>query len=88
MKLYIKNPKFAYKKIVSRYVLVDIRDEDQIHRLNPIASDIWEMCDGKHTVDEMVKIMSKRYSDVPLNLKDDIVVFVNKMLKSDIIKEI
>jgi len=42
---------------------VAIQQEDKIHTLNGSAVEIFELCTGQQTIDEIIKAIQDRYTD-------------------------
>lgn len=40
-------------------------DRDELHVLNPTAQLIWELCDGSHSVNDMVGAVRSRFAAPP-----------------------
>jgi len=55
-----QNPKTAYRTIHGEAVIVDL-STNMLYSLNPVATLIWEMSDGKTTVEDIVKKMEEEY---------------------------
>jgi hypothetical protein len=60
-------------------------DEKAIHVLNPTAKVIWDLCDGKHTVEEMERAVKASFSvaegyDAAADIERTLKVFANKGL--------
>ena len=60
-------------------------DERAIHVLNPTAKLIWDLCDGKHTVEDMERVVRTSFSvarghDLVIDIRRTLEVFVNKGL--------
>lgn len=60
-------------------------EEKVVHVLNPTAKFLWELCDGKHTIEDMEQKIRKSFT-IPSerNVADDIeqilVAFFNKRI--------
>ena len=60
-------------------------DEKAIHLLNPTAKLIWDLCDGKHTVEDMERAVRASFSvaeghDAAADIRRTLEVFANKGL--------
>jgi pyrroloquinoline quinone biosynthesis protein D len=42
-------------------LLADFR-QSQLHVLNPTAAAVWEMCDGKHTAEQIAGLIAKHFA--------------------------
>ncbi|MFC1512337.1 pyrroloquinoline quinone biosynthesis peptide chaperone PqqD, partial [Candidatus Latescibacterota bacterium] len=61
-----------------------IQCDDVIHTLNETAREVFDLCDGKRTVSEIIEEMKQRYSeeDIDVTIED----FVANLLKLNLIK--
>jgi len=50
-------------------VILD-RMRGYVHQLNPTASHIWSVCDGRHSVDDIAASLGASFTDAPQNLRD------------------
>ena len=80
-KFIIRNNKItAYRIIAGRARIVDLK-EGTFNTLNPVATLIWELADGKATVGEIIE---KVYREFEVNwgkLEKDCLRFINNMEK-------
>jgi len=61
-------------------------EKDNIHVLNNTACSIWNLCDGQHTIDEILTNMKKEFPDVPQSeLKEDIENTVEELKKKQLL---
>ena len=62
----MKRPKWkrnlAWKRVGSFFIIVDDSDEKSIHRLNVTSAFIWELCDGKHSLEDISKKLVSEYN--------------------------
>ena len=55
-----KSPKTAFRVIDGEVVIVDVTTS-MLYSLNPLATFIWEMCDGNNTVNDIVGKIEDEY---------------------------
>lgn len=55
-----RNPKLAWREVDGEAVIISPEDS-HVHELNETASLIWANADGKHSVDEIAKVVATRY---------------------------
>ena len=68
----VRKPDITVKQVGSE-VIVFGRADKEIHVLNATAKLIWDLCDGKHTVEEIEASIRSRFSVPPeSNLTEDI----------------
>jgi len=53
--------------------------------LNPVGVIIWQLLDGKHTLDQIVDEVIKRCTQTPDNLKEHVWTFISSLLDSGLI---
>ena len=65
-------------------ILFDLHYRDLI-RLNPAAARIWDLCDGRNSVDAMVRTMTGDYNVSPGACATDIVLTLTAFKRKDLI---
>jgi hypothetical protein len=60
----IRRPDIVAQDMGDETLLYSAKDQI-IHVLNPTARRIWELCDGAHTVEDMVKALQASFSIAP-----------------------
>jgi hypothetical protein len=48
--------------------------------LNATASDVWRLCDGDQTLDEIVDLIASAYSMQPETVRGDVTDTVNRLI--------
>lgn len=83
--IYQKDSNIVYRRIANEYILVPIRqqvaDLNCIYVLNEIGAFIWEMIDGKSNTEQILKGIVDIYDVEEGAAKDDLIIFVNQLLK-------
>ncbi|HMK47197.1 MAG TPA: PqqD family protein [Methanocella sp.] len=82
IKLYLPYNKSRFMRLVSR--VVDI-PEERSFRFNPLGSMIWEMCDGKNTVEEIKGTIAKRTKSSDKDVERRLSKFLNRLIKNELI---
>ncbi|CAJ35346.1 PqqD family protein [Methanocella arvoryzae] len=82
IKLYLPYKKTAVMKILGRFI--DIPDERSF-RFNPMGSMVWELCDGKNTVEEIKEIVVKRTKSSEKDVEKRLLKFINRLIKNELI---
>jgi len=62
---------FRLEALDAELLLYDPEQTKTIY-LNPTASLIWQMCDGTHTVDEIVGLLQESYPDAADGIAQDV----------------
>ena len=75
-KIYSRNPDIVFRKIANECILVPIRhkvsDLDSIYTLNEVSARIWELIDGKRSVQEIKQIMLNEFEVGNQDLENDL----------------
>lgn len=45
---------------------------EHVSVLNETASDVWRLCDGEHTLDEVVVLLARAYAVEPGSIRDEV----------------
>ena len=59
-KKLLQNEKVAYRVLEGSAVLVSPEDS-LLYKLNPVATRIWELADGKNTIEAVSKVLSREF---------------------------
>lgn len=65
-----------------------ILERKRMFKINEIAARIYDLCDGKTTLEEMCKELKNIYDVEENDLKNDIHEFTNQLLKLNLIKPV
>ncbi len=75
----VRNSDISSRKDTFFTILSDLQRQDLI-QLNPVAVGIWDLCDGRHSVDHMVRRLTDDY-DVPPGVCINDVILTLRTLK-------
>ena len=81
---YVKVEGHEFNQVPDGYVIYQ-SGRDRVHFLNPTAVIVYELCDGKHTVEDIAGSMKAFYSlgSSPL---DEVKACIANLLKEEILK--
>lgn len=83
--LYPKpHPQTAGRVIDGEAVLI-LSEISEINVLNEVGSRVFELSDGTITIREIVQLMSEEYDAHPEQIERDIVEFVQKLVKHQVL---
>ena len=54
-------------------------ERNQVVVLNSTASDVWRLCDGEHTLDEIVALLASAYGTTPEAIKDNVTTTIEQL---------
>lgn len=52
---------------------------EEVVVLNQTASDIWRLCDGGSTLDEIVRLLARAYGAEPSTIREDVAIVVDQL---------
>jgi hypothetical protein len=78
-----KNDLSSRKEGVST-ILSDLNCRDLI-QLNPVAARIWDLCDGRNSVDHMVRRMTSDYDVSPVICVNDVILTLRTFRRKNLI---
>ncbi len=91
-KCFSKGSDFATHSILGETILAPIRegmgDLNSIYILNEIGSQIWELMDGKNSINRMIEEICKAYDVGPEQAERDTIEFLNSLEVSGLIRTI
>jgi hypothetical protein len=59
--VYVKAEGHEFSHVPDGYVIYQ-SDRDRVHFLNPTAVIVYELCDGRHSVDQIGRFLQKSYA--------------------------
>ena len=72
---------------VNDFLLLNMRDGNY-YSLNEIGGRIWGLCDGKHTVEQIVETLAAEYDATPEILTNDALELLGELRNQKLIAEI
>jgi methyltransferase-like protein len=78
-------PSVVTRKTGNEYVLVpvtnNIADMDSVYTLNETGAFIWELIDGKRSIEEIIRMLTNEYNIDETTASQDILLFIENMNK-------
>lgn len=87
MKKPIRIERLAYKAIAGETIILDTKIGKEVHQLNEVASYVWELCDGLHEVDEIIKKVCEEFEIDTENATNDIHALLNELNEKSLLTE-
>lgn len=81
-----RSERFAWRVIEDEAVLVD-RDEEEVLRLNLIATEIWQALDGTRTVADIIDHIHRGFDADRKTAENDVLRFVKELVKREMVEE-
>jgi len=81
-----KNPDIMSKRHDQDTVLYSQSQQADLLKLNPMARRIWEMCDGSHRVDDMIRSIGNRFDVVTSECTRDVLFTVANLHQRGLIR--
>jgi methyltransferase-like protein len=79
------SPSIVTRKTGDEYVLVpvanNIADMDSVYTLNETGAFIWELIDGKKSVEDLIEAVIKEYDVDSITATTDVFSFINNLHK-------
>ena len=82
LKLYLPYQKTAFMNLIGRFI--DIPDERSF-KFNPIGSMVWELCDGRNSVQDIKEIIVQRTRGNEKDMEKRLLKFLNRLMKNELI---
>jgi len=77
-KIVKRNEDVAWRMIEGEVIIISPEDSTQ-HYLNEVGSMIWDLADGKRSVQDIIDHMKKEYQVDEKELADDVIEFVKNL---------
>lgn len=72
-----RNPNVLWRAVEDSILLLDPYTAS-VKELNKVASIIWELCDGEHTIEEITNILSSKYPKIEIGrIRKDVTKFIS-----------
>lgn len=89
-KCFIKKTDFVTREVAGETIIVPIRgnvgDLNSIYTLNEVGTKIWELIDGKGSVEQIVEAICDAYEVTPEEAEKDTIDFLNTLKISGLIR--
>ncbi|MGA3206865.1 MAG: PqqD family protein [Syntrophales bacterium] len=72
----VRNPDISLRKEDSYAILADTRKNSDMLKLNAVAADIWSLCNGANSVNNMVQEITDHFDVEPDAAKRDIILTI------------
>lgn len=87
---YIKETNFVTREIAGETIIVPVRgnvgDLDSIYTLNDIGTMIWQLIDGKKSVNQIIEAICNTYEVTAEQAEKDTIEFLNTLNAAGLIK--
>ncbi len=75
----IANPIAILREEFDDYAVLFNPDTGDAVGLNPVGVAIWKLMDGARCVTEIVASISDQFSDTPVNIEEDVIIFMKDL---------
>jgi hypothetical protein len=79
-----RSPKTAWRVIEGEAVILSL-DTKAFRGLNPVGSRVWELIDGRRSVDEIVEVILREFDVTPERAAEDVHTFVRELLDKELV---
>ena len=79
-----RSPKIAWRVIEGEAVILSL-DTKAFRGLNPVGSRVWELIDGRRSVDEIVEVIVREFDVTPEQASGDVQTFVRELLDKELV---
>ena len=81
--VFSHSPTIVTRKTGNEYVLVpianNIADMDSVYTLNETGAFIWELIDGKRSVEEIIGMVTREYDTDSATASSDVLLFIDNL---------
>jgi hypothetical protein len=82
--IYVHAEGHEFNQVPDGYVIYQA-ERERVHFLNPTAVSVYELCDGKHTSEQIGRFMQQSFS-LPSPPEEEVKACVQNLLDEEIIK--
>ena len=87
-KRYISNKDFILREETDDWAILFCPKNRKTFFLNPISTAIWKFLDGNKTIEDLTDQIVSEFSHTPVDVNEDIIVFVNKLVQLGLVEEL
>jgi hypothetical protein len=80
------HPEVLAEEIGVEVILLDPRN-GKYYSLNQTASDVWRLCDGNSSLEDLVGLLAKAYQREPSDIRPDVVEAVDGFRAAGLLSE-
>jgi len=77
----VANPLIMLREEFDDWAILFDPDSGNVRGINPIGVFVWKRLDGKHTAEDIVVELRNNCEDVPAEVKDHVIDFVNDLIE-------
>ena len=81
---YPRRKPVPWRVIDTETLVVDVK-AGLLFPLNSVATRIWQLCDGEHSVDEIVRLVTAEFDADKQMVEEDATGFLRELLKRELI---
>ena len=86
-KYLVRSERFAWQVIEDEAVVLD-REEEEMLRLNPIATEIWQALDGSRSIVELIDQIHQSFDVDRKTAENDVLRFVKELVNREMVEEV
>ena len=79
--LFLRHSEVDANPLPDQTVLLFQKETSIAVPVNPVGAAIWEMCDGAHTVDQMVDELAATYDQERSRIDQDVRTFLDELMR-------
>lgn len=83
-----RNPQVAWQKVDGLIVMVELNEKRLFHKMNPVGSLIWELCDGDHNTDSITKKIADEFDVSADQAKNDVTIFLEQLKNMNLLESL
>ena len=84
-KCFSKDPSVVFRKVAEEFILVPIKqkasDVESIYTMNDVGSRIWELINGKRSLNDIKTVIIKEFEVGPEQAEKDLIDFCKQLEK-------
>jgi hypothetical protein len=82
-----RNPATAWRLIQGEAVILAL-DSKVLRGLNPVGSRVWELIDGRRSIDDIAGQLSREFEVDPARACDEVTAFVRELVSKGLVTEV
>jgi len=83
----LRTNRLAYKTIGNETIILDTKIGKEVHQLNEVASFVWNLCDGKHDLLDIINSVCDEFEIDSQTATGDVENLVNELKTKSLLVE-
>ena len=80
-----RNNDASWKKLGDKTLILSTRIDGQMHELNSTGDFLWQLCDGRHSMENITRKFREHYGLNEQQAREDVEAFLNQLARKKLL---